>query len=57
MLSGIPEEERFSAEMLVADLADRGVSGRHFPNTDLVLDYLKFFLFLSHVTLRYSFLR
>ena len=40
ILSTIPEEERFSAEMLVTDLVDRGVPGRHFQNTDLILGYL-----------------
>jgi UDP-N-acetylmuramate: L-alanyl-gamma-D-glutamyl-meso-diaminopimelate ligase len=39
-LVNIPEEERFSAKKLAADLVKRGVDGRCFQNTGLILDYL-----------------
>lgn len=39
-LVNIPEDERFSAKKLAADLVKKGVDGRCFQNTDLILDYL-----------------
>jgi UDP-N-acetylmuramate: L-alanyl-gamma-D-glutamyl-meso-diaminopimelate ligase len=40
ILVNLPEEQRFSSEMLAADLVLRGVRARSFPNTDKVLEYL-----------------
>ncbi|NTV14211.1 MAG: UDP-N-acetylmuramate:L-alanyl-gamma-D-glutamyl-meso-diaminopimelate ligase [Desulfobulbaceae bacterium] len=36
----VAPEERFSAPELVASLNERGVSGRYFPLTDEIIDYL-----------------
>lgn len=36
----VAPEERFSAPELVAALNDRGVSGRYFPSTDAIIDFL-----------------
>ena len=39
-LMNIPEEERFSATRLAADLVEKGVNALCFPGTDQILDYL-----------------
>jgi UDP-N-acetylmuramate: L-alanyl-gamma-D-glutamyl-meso-diaminopimelate ligase len=40
ILANIPEEQRFSAEMLAADLVLRGARACSFQNTDQILEYL-----------------
>lgn len=40
ILANIPEEQRFSAKMLAADLVARGVRARCFQHTGQILDYL-----------------
>jgi len=39
-LASIPEDQRFSAEILATDLAQRGLRARNFQNTDQILEYL-----------------
>jgi len=39
-LVNIPADQRFSAELLVNDLRDRGVDALYFSNTDAILEYL-----------------
>jgi UDP-N-acetylmuramate: L-alanyl-gamma-D-glutamyl-meso-diaminopimelate ligase len=36
----IPVNERFSSKRLVADLMEKGIDARYFPNTDLLLEAL-----------------
>ncbi|MFH0997787.1 MAG: UDP-N-acetylmuramate--L-alanine ligase [Pseudomonadota bacterium] len=40
LLHKIPVEERFSAELLVSDLINRGINAHFFPDTDAIIDFL-----------------
>jgi len=40
LLSKIPEGERFSSEMLVEDLKNRGIAARYFEDTEGIISYL-----------------
>ena len=40
LLQKIPVEERFSSEMLVDDLKNRGQDAHYFPDTDTIIDFL-----------------
>jgi len=39
-LQNIPEQERFSARQLVADLTKHGIRADYFATTDMIIDYL-----------------
>ena len=41
LLEKIPPEQRFSSETLVADLTDRGIAARYFPDTDTIIEFLQ----------------
>jgi UDP-N-acetylmuramate: L-alanyl-gamma-D-glutamyl-meso-diaminopimelate ligase len=40
LLDKIPASERFSSELLVNDLKNRGIDARFFPDTDTIIDFL-----------------
>ena len=40
LLQKIPVEERFSSEMLVDDLKNRGQDAHYFPDTDTIIDFV-----------------
>ncbi|MCX5882616.1 MAG: UDP-N-acetylmuramate--L-alanine ligase [Deltaproteobacteria bacterium] len=40
LLHKIPEEERFSSELLVRDLKCRGIDAHFFPDTEAIIDFL-----------------
>ncbi|QTA84030.1 UDP-N-acetylmuramate--L-alanine ligase [Desulfonema magnum] len=40
LLNKIPADERFSSEKLVDDLKNRGKDAHHFPDTELIIDFL-----------------
>jgi UDP-N-acetylmuramate: L-alanyl-gamma-D-glutamyl-meso-diaminopimelate ligase len=40
LLHKIPVEQRFSSELLVSDLKNRGIDAHFFPDTDTIIDFL-----------------
>jgi UDP-N-acetylmuramate: L-alanyl-gamma-D-glutamyl-meso-diaminopimelate ligase len=40
LLHKIPIEERFSAELLVSALKNRGIDAHFFPDTETIIDFL-----------------
>jgi len=40
LLHKIPEDERFSASRLVADICKRGVAAKHFEDTDKIIEFV-----------------
>lgn len=41
LLEKIPVDERFSSELLAADLKSRGIDAHYFPDTDAIIEFLK----------------